>query len=177
MFGKLFLLFTLLPVAELYVLLQIGERIGGVTTFAMVVLTGLIGAALARAEALRVLRDWRQSVHAGRLPTDGLVSGGLVLLGCTLLISPGVITDVFGVLLLIPFTRNWVARIVSARVKRAIERGTLRVVSAAAPRVDPFGNHGARHSRGDGEVIDVTGAPVDPPPPSVAPLPRRGDES
>lgn len=165
MFGKLFLLFTILPVAELYVLLQIGEHIGGFTTFAMVVITGLIGAALARAEGLRVLRAWQDSVHNGRMPEGGVINGALVLLGCALLISPGVITDVFGLFLLFPPTRTLAARAVSHWLSRTIQRGALRVVTTSNTRIDPFDSR-------DPTVIDVTGVPVDPHHPDPPSLPN-----
>ena len=132
MIARLFLLFTIVPALELYLLIAIGERIGAPSTIAMLIATGVLGAALARAEGTRVLRAWQQALAAGTVPADGVVSGVLVLLGGALLISPGVITDVAGVLLLVPYTRRLIARMVTARVQRAIERGTIRVVHAQA---------------------------------------------
>lgn len=152
-------------------LLQIGDRIGGLPTFALVVLTGLLGAALARKEGLRVLREWQASVRAGRVPTDGVIDGALALLGCALLISPGVITDVFGLVLLVPPSRRLVARWVRARVQGAIERGAMRVVSARGVRVDPFAGQGP-FQRGPSDVIDVAGEPVEPEAAPPRPLPK-----
>jgi UPF0716 protein FxsA len=157
-FGKLFLLFTVLPLLELFVLLQIGERIGGVPTIAMVVFSGVLGAALARAEGLRVARAFQQSVSTGHVPADSVINGALVLLGCALLISPGVLTDVLGIVLLLPPSRRIALHIVAARVRRALERGALRVVHAPGIPRDPFG---AARPPVHGQVIDVHGEPVE----------------
>ncbi len=123
----LFLAFTVIPVVELYLLISVGRQVGALPTVAFVVGTGLLGAVLARREGLRVLRSWTEATARGRLPEDGILSGALVLVGAVLLISPGVLTDVTGLFLLVPPTRRWVA----ARLRRALERrmkaGTLRV--------------------------------------------------
>ena len=160
MFGKLFLLFTVLPLLELFVLIQIGERIGGIPTIGMLLFSGVLGAALARAEGLRVLRAFQGSVSTGQVPADSVINGALVLLGCALLISPGVLSDVLGIVLLLPPSRRVALRIASARVRRALERAALRVVSAPGMPRAPFG--GAQPPI-HGQVIDVHGEPVEPP--------------
>jgi len=170
MLGKLLLLFTIVPALELYLLIQIGDRIGGLATLAMLFGTGILGAALARAEGLRVLRTWQSSLAAGTVPPDGVVSGVLVLLGGLLLITPGVLTDVAGLLLMVPAVRRPVARYVTHRLERAIASGTIKVVQthpAAGPR-DPFA---PRQPRAYPDVIDVEGEPVpnDPAPRSRLP--------
>jgi UPF0716 protein FxsA len=166
--ARLFLLFTIVPALELYLLIAIGERIGAPSTIAMLIATGVLGAGLARAEGTRVLRAWQESLAAGTVPADGVVSSVLVLLGGALLISPGVITDVAGLLLLVPYTRRLIARLVVARVQRAIERGAIRVVHTQMGAQGPFG-HGPRpRSRArprPGDVIDVEGETVTPPRP------------
>jgi UPF0716 protein FxsA len=144
---------------DLYLLLKLGDRIGFVATVVLVVLTGILGAALARSEGTRVLRAWQRSLAAGTVPADGVVSGALVLLGGALLISPGVLTDVLGIVLLVPYTRRLVARLVSAAIKRGIERGSIRVVQSRAGSAEPFTG---RPFRAPGAVIDVEGEPVVP---------------
>lgn len=123
----LFLAFTVVPLLELYLLIGIGRQVGVLPTLGMVLVTGLIGAWLAKREGMRVIRNWRMATSQGRLPEDGILSGALVLVGGVLLITPGVITDVMGFLLLIPVTRRFIA----ARLRRGLERkmqaGTLRV--------------------------------------------------
>ncbi len=125
----LFLAFTVVPFVELYLLIGIGREVGVLPTIGMLVATGLLGAWLAKREGRRVLRNWQVATSQGRLPEDGILSGALVLVGGVLLITPGVLTDVVGFLLLIPFTRRWIA----ARLRRSLERrmqaGTLHVSS------------------------------------------------
>lgn len=125
--AKLFLLFTVVPLVELYLLIGLGRRVGVGPTIAMVLLTGLLGAFLARREGARVLRDYQRSLSEGRLPEEGVLSGVLVLVGGALLVAPGVLTDVVGILLLVPPTRRWIARIVRRRLELGIQRGTVRV--------------------------------------------------
>lgn len=157
MFGKLFLLFTALPLIDLYLLLQIGDAIGGLVTLALVLVTGALGAMLARAEGVRVLRAFQDAMTRGVMPRDGVLSGALLLLGGALLITPGVLTDLLGLLLLVPFTRRRIATLLAARMQRAIERGSIRVVHT---RFDARADDPRR--AGFEDVIDTEGEPVSP---------------
>ena len=121
--GKwLFLLFTVVPVLEVFLLVQVGAQLGPWPTVGIVVATGLVGAALARNEGARVFRDWQQAMVQGQLPQDGVLSGLLVLVGGVLLVTPGVLTDVVGLLLLLPLTRRPIAAFVRKRVEAKIAR-------------------------------------------------------
>jgi len=106
MFGLLFLLFTVVPAVELYLLIQIGKVLGGGPTVALVIAMGVLGAWLAKREGLQVLRTGLDEARRGIPPGDRLVEGALVIVGSILLITPGVLTDVVGFLFLIPFTRR-----------------------------------------------------------------------
>ena len=123
----LFLAFTVVPLIELYLLLNLGRNVGVLPTVAFVLGTGLLGALLARHEGVRFLRDWQTSMAQGRLPEEGILSGALVLVGGALLIAPGVLTDVTGMLLLIPPTRRWVAGRLRRVMERRMKAGTLHV--------------------------------------------------
>ena len=116
--AKLVLLFAVGLLVELWLLLQIGEQIGFWPTVGMAAGTAVLGAALAKHEGRRVLAGWREAMAAGRAPEEGITSGVLVLVGAALLIAPGVLTDVVGLLLLFPPTRRPIAR----AVRRWIER-------------------------------------------------------
>ncbi len=107
--GKLILLFTALPILELWLLLSIGDVIGFWPTVAIALGTAILGAALAKREGLKVLASWRGAMAVGRVPDEGLTGGLLVLLGAALLITPGVLTDVAGLLLLLPPVRRRIA--------------------------------------------------------------------
>lgn len=125
----LFLAFIVVPILELYLLIGIGRQIGPAPTVGLVLVSALLGGALAKREGLRVMQRWQAAVAQGRVPEEGILSGVLALVGGLLLIVPGVLTDVVGLFLLVPPTRRWVA----ARIRRSMERrmnaGTLRVTT------------------------------------------------
>ncbi|MDP6932627.1 MAG: FxsA family protein [Myxococcota bacterium] len=106
MFTRLFLLFTIVPAVELYLLIRVGEYIGASRTVALIVLTGLVGATLAKREGLGILASLQRELEAGRAPTDTLVQGLLVLAGGLFLVTPGVLTDITGFLCILPPTRT-----------------------------------------------------------------------
>jgi UPF0716 protein FxsA len=127
---RLFLLFTLLPIVELWLLLQIGSLLGGWKAFALVIGTGFLGAFLAKREGFRVLQELTQEMQRGIPPADRLIEGALVVIGGLLLVTPGVITDLTGFILIFPPTRMLLAP--------AIKRWVLANVKMAA--VGPGGS-------------------------------------
>ncbi|MBW2523450.1 MAG: FxsA family protein [Deltaproteobacteria bacterium] len=157
--AKLVVLFTLVPLVELYLLLLLGGLLGFWPTVALVLLTALVGAWLAKREGLRVLRQWQQSLSRGQMPEEGVLGGVLLLVGGVLLVTPGVLTDVVGLALLAPVSRGWVARWlrpkIEARLNRGIESGAVTVVDLGAGAVGPGPRHAAVR-----EVIDVEGTEV-----------------
>src|ERR1700712_189560 len=124
--GKLGLVLILLPVAELLTLVRLADAIGGWPTFLLVLASGVLGALIARAEGLRVLAQTRQAFATGTMPSQNVLNDVLVFVAAALLIVPGVITDVFALLLLVPWIRRLIAASVIARVGRAVEQGRLR---------------------------------------------------
>ena len=106
MIGQLFLLFAIVPLIELYLLIQIGGYIGALNTILLVMITALLGAALARHEGLRTLRQISDSLSQGVMPAEELVDAFLIFGGGVLLVTPGVLTDLFALVLLVPFTRT-----------------------------------------------------------------------
>ncbi len=119
--GRLILLFTLVPALELALLIEVGSRIGTAATIGLVVATGVLGAALARQQGLQVLRRIQAELSAGRLPASSLVDGVIVLMAGALLVTPGILTDVLGILCLVPGFRS----LVKARLRSRIERALL----------------------------------------------------
>ena len=106
MLLKLFLCFTLIPVIELYLLIKIGTLIGGLNTIFLVILTGFLGAWLARLEGLNTMMKLRANLQQGLMPAEELIDAVIILIAGIVLLTPGLITDVFGLLLLWPVTRN-----------------------------------------------------------------------
>jgi len=122
MFARLLLLFTLVPLVELFLLIEIGRRIGGLPTIALVLLTGALGALLAKREGARTLGRLRSDLASGRMPADPLLNGAAILIGGAVLITPGILTDLLGFALLIPQTR---AALIG-RARRALARRTRK---------------------------------------------------
>ena len=126
--GRLALLFVIVPVLELILLIQLGKVVGLGLTLALVVFTGVAGAALARAEGLRVFFSFQKEVASGRLPGQALLDGISVLIGGAFLLTPGVLTDVAGFSLILPPTRRWIQKRVRARLEKSIKEGTINMV-------------------------------------------------
>lgn len=120
MLLRLLLLFTIVPLVELSILIWIGERIGLAATIGLVIVTGFLGASLARREGLRCWITAQRQLAQGELPTDSLLDGLLILVAGLFLITPGVLTDLLGFALLIrPFRRvfrHWLAGRLRARL-------------------------------------------------------------
>jgi len=106
MLFPLLLAFTVVPAVEIALFLSIGSRIGLPATLAVILFTGIAGASLARSQGFRVLQDTQRALQEGRMPTDELIEGGLVLFGGALLLTPGFLTDLLGLACLIPGTRK-----------------------------------------------------------------------
>ena len=106
MFWYFFLLFTILPALELAVLIKVGTHIGVLNTLLLLFLTGIAGAALARMQGFYVLNQIQENLNRGIMPSSELLDGVMILAGGILLLTPGLITDTFGFLLLIPWTRT-----------------------------------------------------------------------
>jgi UPF0716 protein FxsA len=127
--GPLFLAFVLVPFVELFLLIRIGRVMGAGSTLALVIVTGLVGAWLAKRQGRKVLEEWRTALAAGRVPEEGVLGGVLVLVGGLLLITPGVLTDVAGLLCLLPATRKRLAGVLGRYLSRQVVAGRAQVHS------------------------------------------------
>jgi UPF0716 protein FxsA len=110
----LILLFIVIPIAELYVILKVGDLIGILPTVALLVADSLLGSWLMRSQGRAVWRRFQETMQAGRVPHREVFDGVLVIFGGAFLITPGFLTDIIGVLLLLPPTRalfrRWLVR-------------------------------------------------------------------
>ena len=125
MLSRLIFIFVAVPLVELAILLQIGQWIGLFPTFALVVITGVAGAALARQQGIRAFVAVQRELAAGRLPGRSLLDGLAILVGGAFLLTPGVLTDLAGFSLLLPASRRWLQRVVRRRLERRIREGTV----------------------------------------------------
>jgi len=127
MFFKFFILFTVIPIAELYLLIKIGEMIGALNTVLIILLTAIIGAYLAKTQGFVVLRKINQSLNEGRLPARELMDGLFVLLGGFTLLTPGFLTDIIGLSMLFPLSRILYIKLAVRIIQNKIETGQWRI--------------------------------------------------
>lgn len=120
MFIRLLILFTFIPILELYVLLEIGSLIGTISTVALIFLTGIAGAYLARLQGFALINKIQSEMNQGRVPRGELLDGAMILVGGVLLLTPGFCTDLLGFSLLVPLSRTfykgWLSRWLEKRV-------------------------------------------------------------
>jgi len=107
MFFRIFLLFTTVTLLELALIIEVGRYLGVITTIFFILFTAVVGAYLAQTQGLNILNRIQFELQQGRLPSDELLEGLLVLVGGILLLTPGFLTDALGFLCILPFPRYW----------------------------------------------------------------------
>ncbi len=120
MFFKLFLIFALVPVAELSVLIYVGSRIGTLNTIAIILFTAVVGAYMVRLEGLGVLYRIQTDLAKGVFPAEELVNGAMILVAGALLLTPGFFTDIAGFLMVFPATREFLKPALKKYLKKRI---------------------------------------------------------
>lgn len=126
MFAPLFLLFTVVPALELYLLFKVGGVIGGFNTILLIIATGIVGAALAKSQGLSILAKIQQQMNRGEVPADQIVQGLMVFAGGLLLLTPGIMTDIFGFSLVLPGTRHILMVFVKRAIEESIKKGNFQ---------------------------------------------------
>lgn len=157
--ALLVLLFIVGPIAELYVIIQVADVIGGWQTVALLLVESILGAWLMKREGRGAIRKIQARLEARQLPSKEVVDGALIVFAGALMITPGFLTDILGVLLLIPPTRAVVRAALLRRLRGRLGTG-LRWVSA-----------GPRTAGGVADVFDTTGRAADEGP--ALPRPER----
>lgn len=170
MLPLLLLLFIALPIAELWLLIKIGGEIGIVPTLALLVIGSFVGAALARSQSRAAWERFNRALAEGRMPGREVFDGAMIILGGALLVTPGFITDVFGIAFLLPPSRA------------AIRQLLTRLVAKRSPaiRVATFGasaGRAARDARARRRGYDYEGSAreVSDPAPELPPRPGEDD--
>jgi len=144
-----------IPIAEIYVLIQVGQVIGPWWTILLLIADSLLGSWLLKREGRRAWNGLRQALAEGRMPAKELADGILIVIGGTLMISPGFISDVFGMLAILPLTRPLGRRLLAGVL-------TKRLVAGPVGPAATFGT-GTWNARRPGPSDDVVqGAVVDP---------------
>jgi UPF0716 protein FxsA len=153
--ARLLALFVLVPLAELMLLIEIGRYVGLLPTLALVVVTGVVGAWLARRQGLTVLGQVRAEMADGRIPAGPVMDGVLILVAGAVLMTPGVLTDLFGFFCLVPAGRRLLRKGLMAKLEGAVRRGNVAVDVGFAGATRPAASrHNAPGS--SREVRDVT---------------------
>lgn len=127
MLLKLFLCFTLIPMVELYLLIKVGTVIGGFNTILLVILSGFAGAWLARMEGMNTMFKVRQALNEGIMPAEELIDALIILIAGLVLITPGLLTDTFGLLLLWPVTRKKFKQFLRRKFDEMQARGDIHI--------------------------------------------------
>ena len=123
---KIFILiFILVPVAELGVLLFSGQTIGVWPTLILLIVTGLLGSYLAKKQGINTIRKVQEQIQFGRVPGNEILDGLCVLFGGILLLSPGFLTDILGLILLLPFTRTLIKPLILKLLRKWIDKNTF----------------------------------------------------
>ncbi len=137
----LVILFIVIPLVEIYVIIQVGQAIGPWWTILLLVIDSILGSWLIRHEGARAWRALREALDSGRMPAKELADGALILIGGTLMLAPGFVTDAFAVLMILPMTRPLFRRMLTGVVaKRLIVLGPDGPTrDARRPGPDPDG--------------------------------------
>ena len=129
MFLILFVIFILIPVIEITVLIEVGDQLGAFPTVALVILTAAIGASLVRSQGLQTLMSAQKKIQQGQQPGQEVIEGVMLALAGIMLVTPGFVTDFLGLVLLLPFSRQFFARKLLERI----------IIKNMANQGQPFG--------------------------------------
>ncbi len=142
MLLPLVLLFIVVPIVEIYVIIQVGEAIGALWTIALLVADSILGSVLMGAQGRAAWRRFNDAIARGRVPAREVLDGVLVIFGGALLLTPGFVTDIFGLAFLLPPTRAVIRRLLVGRFAGRLivsrpPRGAGFDVDGTASEVDP----------------------------------------
>lgn len=147
LFFLIVALIVVVPLMELYFIVQVGQEIGVFATIAALIVISAVGSALVKREGIRVYRDFVVAIRSGQEPTRQIIAGVCVLAAGVLFLAPGFFSDVLGIVMLLPPTRRaltWLA------LRRSFRHTTVIRATHTGPIVDIRG-----HLRGSDDVIDV----------------------
>ena len=146
MFKILFLLFLVVPIVEIAMLIQISEVIGGWETIAIVILTAYFGAKLVKQQGLQAVQSIQEKLAQGQIPSKELFTGICVLISGVLLVTPGIMTDIIGFLLLTPVFRDQLAAHLKERFHTNIQSGQQSMFTFHQFHGNDFGDNPQQNS-------------------------------
>tara|TARA_B100000315_G_scaffold216661_1_gene216706 strand:+ start:1007 stop:1405 length:399 start_codon:yes stop_codon:yes gene_type:complete len=127
MFPKLLTLFICLPLVEILILIKLGEVFGFWYTVFLVIGTGILGATLARAQGFWVWMEIQQDLQKGNMPADKMIDGLMIFVGGIVLLTPGLLSDIFGFAMLVPLTRNIFKRWIKNKLEEMHQSGNSKI--------------------------------------------------
>lgn len=157
----------LLPIAEIWLLIEVASRYGIVNTFFAVLASFVLGAGIARSQGLFILKNLQSTVARGEIPTQAILQSVLVFVGGVLIMVPGFITDALGVLLVLPGTRHLFAWFMKKKIASNIQNGRFHVFAGGTGFAgsfggqNPFGGGAEPFGRPQGPLRDVTPLNID----------------
>lgn len=157
----LIVVFIVVPIAELYVIIQVGQLIGIWPTLLLLLADAVLGSMLLRHQGRTAWRRFNEALAARRFPGREVADGALIIVGGTLLLTPGFITDIFGLFLLVPPTRA-----ISRRILKRLTIGRFAVVGVSGGGFGPFGASGDGNGGPPSRNYDFEGSAEEVPPQS-----------
>ncbi|NQV72540.1 FxsA family protein [bacterium] len=155
----LLLLFVVLPAVEIYLLIQLGQLIGGLQTFGLILATGLLGSYMAKKQGLAVWTELNKKLASGQMPGTELIDGAIILVSATLLVTPGVVTDVIGFMGLFPNTRTLI---------RIFAQTFINGKSGISVNIGAFGGSHGYSSASSGQHSNTPDGQTAPPSPQYS---------
>ena len=125
---KIVLLLILLPILDLYILIKASQTMGFGITVVLIILTGIAGYYLAKTEGKLVIRNINNVMSQGNIPGNEILTGFSILIGGFLLLLPGIVTDIIGITMVLPGTRNFYKEYIRRKIERMINKGYTRIM-------------------------------------------------
>ena len=138
MLARLLLLFIIVPMLELFLLIELGQRIGTLPTLGLIIVTGFVGAFLTKRQGIAVLRRIQTSTQAGRLPAESIFDGAMILVAGAFLMTPGILTDSFGFLFLFSPTRQMIKKLIWAQLERMAQNSQFHISTSGFYQSGPM---------------------------------------
>jgi UPF0716 protein FxsA len=157
----LIVVFIIVPIAELYVLIQIGSAIGILPTIALLILDSVLGAALMRSQGRAAWMRFNRALAEGRMPGREVMDGALVIFGGALLLTPGFLSDFLGLILLLPPTRAIVRTVLVRRFAGRVMTSAASGAQSRMGRIFTF-ETGGRTGAHDDDIVEGTASEVPP---------------
>ncbi|MDM8526861.1 FxsA family protein [Anaerolineales bacterium HSG24] len=127
MLARLLLLFIIVPMLELVLLIELGQWVGTLPTLGLIMVTGVVGAFLAKRQGIAVLKRIQTDTQTGRLPAESIFDGVMILVAGAFLMTPGILTDSFGFLCLFPPTRQAIKKLIWVQIRRMVQNGQFHI--------------------------------------------------